>query len=107
VTDRLKFIILARLVLLRAQPRDRITAGPNIQLKFLAIDLHLPCALFEPFKRSHRARELRLKALSLQWNGSYFVLDLPDLLLSVLQDQQLFQLQVHGRQNMGAAQPRQ
>ena len=96
MADGLEFVVLARLVLLGAQSRDALLARANIELEVLAINLNFPAALFQCFNRGYAGRELRLEVFALQRQSFYFVVDLPDFLLSILQNEQLFQLWMHG-----------
>jgi hypothetical protein len=45
----------------------------------------------------HAYRQLRFKTLAPQRHGLYFSPNLPDLLLSILKNEQLFQFGIHAR----------
>jgi hypothetical protein len=77
------------------QTRDRVGASPDIQLQVFSIDLDLSRPVLERFYARHRGGKLGIEILPLQGQRVNLVLDLPDFLPSILQDQQLFQFGVH------------
>jgi hypothetical protein len=97
VSERLKFIILPGLILLGLETRDGLCACPHIELKLLSIHFGLPRFMFQDIHRARACCQLRFETLPPQRYGLYFHLDLPDLLLSILKDQKLFQLRMHER----------
>ena len=97
VADCLELVILARLILLSLEPCDALGASAHVQLKFLPIHLDVSRFLLERFKSCRARSQLRFKAFPLQRHGLYFGLDLPDLLLSILKNEQLFQFRMHAR----------
>ena len=58
MSNRLKFVVLARLVLLRFKPRDGFGPRPDVELEFLTIHFDLSRFLFERFDPSHTRRQL-------------------------------------------------
>ena len=62
-----------------------------------AVDLDLSHPVLEVIDSSHAFSQLHLEVLSLQRQRRYFCFDLPDLLLSILKNQQLFQFRMHSR----------
>ena len=87
MAHRLKFIILTRFVLLRLQSRDAVLTRADIELEFFAFDLELSCPLLERLERSGIGRQLSFKVFSLLRKRLNLELNLPDLLIPVLQDQ--------------------
>jgi hypothetical protein len=97
VTHRLKFVVLARLILLGPQARDTLVPRGDVKLQPFALDLNLSRLVLDSLKAGGAFSELRFEMSSLQRKISNFVLDLPDLLLSILKDEELFQFSLHVR----------
>src|SRR6266536_2581472 len=96
MSHRLKFIVLARLILLGLEPRDALGARPDVELQLLAIDLDLPRFLLERFHARRACHQLRFEIVLLQRQSFYLRFDLFNLLLSILKNEQLFQFRMHG-----------
>src|SRR5436305_1632183 len=92
ISNRAEFLVLSRLVLLRAQLRNAVAPRVRIELELLAIDFHLPRLLLQCFDRSEGGGELSVQRFALLRHRFRFRLDLPDFLLAILQNQQLLQL---------------
>jgi hypothetical protein len=83
--------------LLSFEARDALGARADVELKFFAINLDQPGFLLQSLQAGSAFCELRFEMLSLQRQISYLVLDLLDLLLSILKDEELFQFCLHVR----------
>jgi hypothetical protein len=92
----LELVVLARLILLRLETVNAFVSRADVELQLLAIYLHLARSLFDRVEAGDAFRELRLEMLPLQRQIFYFVLNLPDLQLSILKDEELFQFGTHG-----------
>ena len=97
VAERLELIVLARLVLLCSQARDRFRAGADIELHPFAIDLDLSRFLPERFDSGRAFRQLGFETFPLRRQGADLSLNLSDLLLSILKNEELFQFGMHAR----------
>jgi hypothetical protein len=103
VAHGLKLVILAGFVLLGPKARNRLGAGSDIQLESFAINLHLSPFLLKRLHPGNSGGQLSFEVLPLQRYRPYFVLKLPDFLLSILNNEQLFQVCVHGPEVIGSA----
>ena len=97
MTDRPKLIILPGLILLRLEPRDAFGARAHIEFESFALNFNLTRFLFQRLNARCGCGQLRLKMSAFQRQRSNLSLDLPDLLLSILEDEQLFQFRIHER----------
>src|SRR5260370_8622338 len=87
VSHRLEFVVLAGLILLGLEARNAFIASANIERELFALNLNLSRFLLEGFQTGSAFRQLQFEMLSLQRKIFYLVLDLPDLLLSILKDE--------------------
>src|ERR1700737_4091894 len=95
MADCLKFVVLARPVLLRAQPGNALLAGADIEFEVFAVNFDLAGPMFQRLEGSRISSQLSFQVFPLQRHGPDLVLDLSDFLLSILQDEQLFELRMH------------
>ena len=77
------------------------------ELNVSTMHFHFPSLLFEAFKMRLAGSQLALQIFTLQREGLNLVLDLPDLLFSILKNEELFQVGVHGPEGIGSALRRQ
>ena len=82
--DRLKFVVLTRLKLLRLQPGNAFRARADVQLQLLAIDLDLSRLLAQRFDVRRAGRHLAFQILALERHRGDLGFDLSDLLLPIL-----------------------
>ncbi|KAF5408779.1 MAG: hypothetical protein Udaeo2_10340 [Candidatus Udaeobacter sp.] len=97
MAHRLKFVVLARLILLGLETRDGLRARSHVELKPLPVHFDLARLLFQCINCTCACCQLRFKTRPPQRHGLYLGLDLPDLLLSILKDKKLFQFRMHER----------
>ncbi|PYL93973.1 MAG: hypothetical protein DME28_06915 [Verrucomicrobia bacterium] len=87
MTHRLKFVVLTGLILLGPQARNTLVPRSDVELQPFALDLNLSRLVLDSLKAGGAFSELRFEMSSLQRQISNLVLDLPDLLLSILKDE--------------------
>jgi hypothetical protein len=97
VANRLKLIILPGLILLRFQPRDAFGTCAHIEFQSFALNFDLTPFLFQRFNARRGCGQLRFKMSAFQRQRLNLSLDLLDLLLSILENEQLFQFRIHER----------
>jgi hypothetical protein len=68
---------------------------PDVELEFLTVDFELARTLFQRLQAGSGGSQLRFEILSLLRQCLYLKADLPDFLIAILQDQQLFELGLH------------
>ena len=95
VTHRLELVVLARLILLCLQAVDAFGSRSDVELEFFALDLDLLRFMFDRIAAGRTFRKLQFEMFALQRQIFYLILDLPDLLLSILKDEKLFQFGAH------------
>ena len=97
VTNRLKLIILPGLILLRLETRNAFGACADIEFQILALNFDLTPLLLQRFHARGSCGQLRFKMSTFERQGFNLSLDLSDLLLSILENEQLFQFRMHER----------
>ena len=72
-------------------------ARSDVELEFFPIDLNLSRLVLDRLQAGRAGGQLGFQLFPLQRQRFHFVFDLPDLLLSILKNKQLFQFGLHGR----------
>jgi hypothetical protein len=85
------------LILLRFETRDAFRADAHVEFQSFALNFDLTPFLFQQFNARCGYGQLRLKMSAFQRQDFNLSLDLSDLLLSILENEQLFQFRMHGR----------
>ena len=93
-----ELVVLARLVLLRLQPRDAFAARADVELKIFLVDLELARALSSSASRVRGGRgHLVVERFALCGKRPELGFHLPDFLSAILQNKELLQLGLHAR----------
>ena len=97
MANRPKLLILPGLILLRLETRDAFGTCAHVEFQPFALHFDLTPLLFQRFNARCGCGQLRLKINAFHWQGFNLSLDMPDLLLSILENEQLFQFRIHER----------
>ena len=97
MADRLKLIILPGLILLRFEARDAFGTCAHVEFQSFALNFDLTPFLFQRFNARRGCVQLRFRMSTFQRQRFNLSLDVPDLLLSILENEQLFQFRMHER----------
>jgi hypothetical protein len=97
MANRPKLIILPRLILLRLEARDAFVTCAHVEFQSFALNFDLTPFLFQRFNVRRGCGQLQFKMGAFQRQRFNLSLDLPDLLLSILENEQLFQFRIHER----------
>jgi hypothetical protein len=92
-----KLVVLARLVLLRLQPRDALVAGADIEFQLFLLHLDVTGTSFVASILAEAAAtcdRAHFRSSGRLLNSSF---DLPNFLSAILQNEQLLQLDLHAR----------
>ncbi len=97
MADCLKLVVFPGLILLRLEPCDAFGARAYIELQLFSLNFKMAVFLFQRVNARRARRQLRFEMAAFQRQRFDLSLDLSDLLLSILEDEQLFQVRVHER----------
>jgi hypothetical protein len=97
VANGSKLFILPGLILLGFETCDTFVTCAYVQFQFFALNFDLAPFLLQRFDARCSCGELRLQVGPFQGQRINLGLDLPDLLLSILENEQLFQFRMHER----------